>query len=114
MTVLDRPRVGAPRHAASHAWLPLAGVALLATVPTLLGMVSGGVIADDWMVLDQERAAWTSWLHGIAVRFRPIQAAYHGITFAVVGAPPVAHLLLVAALQGLCAVLVVLVARRWF
>jgi hypothetical protein len=114
MTVLDRPHLSPPRAGTLRSRGPLVAIGVLAALPTLVGMVTGGFIADDWLVLDQERTSWTWWTHSIDVRFRPIQAAYHGLTFAVLGAHPAAHLLLVAALQALCAVLVVLVARRCF
>ncbi len=112
VAALDRPSEKLRTTSASR--VPLIAIGLLAAVPTLVGMASSGFVVDDWQLLDQERTSWTWWLHGIDIRFRPIQAAYHGLTFAALGAHPNAHLLLVAALQAGCAILVVLAARRWF
>lgn len=91
----------------------LAAVLAIAALPTLIAAARPAFVADDWGFLDQARhGPWTWWIHGIDVRSRPLQAAYHGVTFDLLRGHVTAHLILLAALQATAAWLLVrLVAR---
>ena len=91
-------------------WWPLAAAA--GALPTLVAVIWGpSLLVDDWGFAATARSSgFGQLMSGVDNRSRPLQALYHAVTFTVLGAHPVLHLLLLAALSGLVAALVLLVA----
>lgn len=94
---------------------PAALAGLAAAAPTLISAAwSPSLLVDDWGFAEVARSqGLVGFLHGSDVPSRPLQAGYHGLTFVLLGDHVVAHLLLLALLNGLAGGLVWLVARRW-
>jgi hypothetical protein len=91
-----------------YAWPGAIGVA--AALPTLVWALAGGdLLVDDWFF-----AAAAEYRGPSALPFlsRPLESGYNALTFHLLGDRPLAHLLLLAVLNGVAAVLVWQVARR--
>ncbi|MGH9277405.1 MAG: glycosyltransferase family 39 protein, partial [Acidimicrobiales bacterium] len=107
-TATDIPQVQETRTGRRLAWPVF--LALAAALPTLVWAFWGGdLIVDDWYFAAVAR------FEGITdfpFRWRPVASSYHALTFSLLGAHSLPHLLLLAGLNGLAAVLVWQVARR--
>ena len=93
-------------------------VFVLGGLPTFVFAVLGGdLLHDDWWVL---RAYASEPLGDVVYRFgwdrpaRPGSALWYGVTYGVIGDHPFVHLLLLGLLNGLVALLVLVVAQRLF
>lgn len=90
------------------AWPTL--VAAVAALPTLVWAFGGGdLLVDDWYFAAMARFEGPG---ALPYRSRPLESGYDALTFGLLGPHPLPHLLLLAGLNGVAAVLVWQVARR--
>lgn len=96
-------------------WWPVA-VAVAAALPTLVWAVDGsGLIHDDWSIASgvEFGGVWdTIESRSTGSPARPLSAAYYGVTYGLFGAHPVPHVLVLAALNGAAAALLLAVGTR--
>jgi len=86
-------------------------VAAAAALPSLLWSVRGGdLLVDDWHFAAV--AHFRGWGGFGPYLSRPLEGAYDAVMFTVFGDHPLPHILVLAALNGLAAVLVWFLARR--
>ena len=90
----------------------IALIALLAALPTLASAVRAGFIVDDWAFLRSAQQSPMWWLHGPDIFYRPGQAAIHGVMFGLLGAHPLAHLLVLAGLEAAVVIVLAVVLGR--
>jgi hypothetical protein len=97
-------------------WWWLVAVGLAAAVPTLLWALDGaGFLHDDWGIASgvEFGGVWdTIESRSTGSPARPLSALYYGLTYGVLGARPVPHLLLLAALNGAATALLVVAGSR--
>ena len=94
-------------------WYAVAGVA--GALPSLVWAAKGAdFIHDDWGVAAAFRTngVWDATVDRLTSIGRPLSAVYDGLTYGLLGARPWAHVLVMAALNGLAAVLVLRVSIR--
>lgn len=110
-TAVEDPAVrgqGPPFDAASgHRERLVVGlIAVVAALPSLVSAASGGFVADDWgFLLGAEQGSSTWWLEGLDARFRPVQAAIHGLMFELFGSSAAASLVTMALLEVVAALM---------
>lgn len=97
-------------------WWWLVAVGLAAAVPTLSWASDGaGFLHDDWSIASgvEFGGVWDA-IEGSSTgsQARPLSALYYGLTYGVLGARPVPHLLALAALNGAAAALLVVAGSR--
>lgn len=91
-------------------WAWPALVAAVAALPTLTWAFGGGdLLVDDWYFSAMARFEGPG---ALPFRSRPLESGYDAVTFGLLGAHPLPHLLVLAGLNGAAAVLVWQVARR--
>lgn len=106
---MSQPGRTAPIPARLTPRLTILFIAAVAAAPTLASAFNSGFVADDWGFLRAASHGSSSWwVHGVDIRFRPIQAAIHGVMFESFGDHAAASLVVMAALE----VTVALLLRR--
>jgi len=90
------------------------GVAVAAALPSILGASLGAPLAvDDWAFAADSRYRSFAAAFGTQTRSRPLEGTWNWAEFRLLGTHPVAHLLVLAAVNAAAAVLLWRLLRRW-